>query len=228
MRRLRGASPKRPGRPLLVVAIAAAAGLAAGGATAQSRSTASCAKALPSPRFGHTLDIGLVSGTVIVTPPGRAPFKLGVQDRNIPIGSMLDTTHGRVDLRAAPPPGTAHTARVQDAEFYKGEFRVRQSARDQSTQVLLAGGDFGVCRAAHASAALPHRVLRLLGASGKGKFQTRGRYAAATVRGTVWTTTDYCDGTLVSVQKDVVSVLDLVRHKTVTVTAGHSYFARAI
>jgi hypothetical protein len=47
------------------------------------------------------------------------------------------------------------------------------------------------------------------------------------VRGTVWTTTDYCDGTLVSVQRGVVSVLDLVRHKTVTVTAGHSHFAKA-
>jgi hypothetical protein len=223
---------------LLVLAVAAAGALAAGAATAQPRSTTAGAKALPSPRFGHTLDIGLVSGTVIITPPGRAPFKLGVQDRNIPIGSLLDTTRGRVDLRAAPSPGTAHTARVQDAEFYKGMFRVRQSGRDQSTQVLLAGGDFGVCGGrtglqngrgpARASGALPHRVIRLLGASGKGKFQTRGRYAAATVRGTVWTTTDYCDGTLVSVQKDVVSVLDLVRHRTVTVTAGHSYFARAI
>ena len=58
---------------------------------------------------------------MIITPPGRAPFKLGVQDRNIPIGSVLDTTHGRVDLRAAPSPGNAHAARVQDAEFYKGK-----------------------------------------------------------------------------------------------------------
>jgi hypothetical protein len=47
------------------------------------------------------------------------------------------------------------------------------------------------------------------------------------VRGTVWTTTDYCDGTLVSVQRDVVSVRDFVRHKTITVTAGQSYFAMA-
>jgi hypothetical protein len=213
---------------LLAVAIAIAAALAAGAATARPPSAASGAKALPPPRFGHTLDIGLVSGTVIVTPPGRASFKLGVQDRNIPIGSLLDTTHGRIDLRAAPLPGTAQTARVQDAEFYKGKFRVRQPAGDQFTQVLLAGGDFSACGAVHSSAALPHRVIRLLGASGKGKFATRGRYAAATVRGTIWTTTDYCDGTLVSVQKDVVSVRDLVHHKTVTVTAGHSYFVRAL
>jgi hypothetical protein len=171
-----------------------------------------------------------VSGTVIITPPGKPSFKLGVQDRNIPIGSLLDTTHGRVDLRAAPLPGTAGAAKLQDAEFFKGKFRVRQTPGSQITDVLLAGGDTAECKpqiAAQASRALPHRVLRLLGASGKGRFRTRGRYAAATVRGTGWTTTDYCDGTLVSVQRDVVSVLDLVRHKTVTVTAGHSYFAKA-
>jgi len=172
----------------------------------------------------------LVSGTVIVTPPGKHPFKLGVQDRNIPIGSLLDTTHGRVDLRAAPSPGTAGTAQVQDAEFYKGKFQVRQAPGSHVTDVLLVGGNTAACTvqtSARATRALSHRILRLLGASGKGRFRTRGRYAAATVRGTVWTTTDYCDGTLVSVQRGVVSVRDLVRHKTLTVTAGHSYFAKA-
>ena len=204
-------------------------------AVADAQPVRTAAKALPPPRFGHTLDIGLVSGTVIVTPPGRQPFKLGVQDRIIPVGSLLDTTHGRIDLRAAPFPasttGTGRTAKVEDAEFYTGKFTVRQRAGTGVTQILLAGGNPSVCsqtaRSPAQRRALPHRVLRLLGASGSGKFQTRGRYAAATVRGTVWTTTDYCDGTLVSVQRDVVSVRDLVHHKTVTVTSGHSYFARA-
>jgi hypothetical protein len=212
------------------VGLVSVASLWAAVAHAQQPRTAAPARSVPPPRFGHTLDIGLVSGTVIITPPGKKAFKLGVQDQNIPIGSLLDTTHGRVDLRAAPPPGTAGTARVEDAEFYKGKFRVRQPAGANLTQVLLAGGNTAICTShtgAQAARALPHRVLRRLGASGKGKFQTRGRYAAATVRGTVWTTTDYCDGTLVSVQRDVVSVLDLVRQKTVTVTAGHRYFAKA-
>jgi hypothetical protein len=176
----------------------------------------------------------LVSGTVIVTPPGKKPFELGVQDQNIPIGSLLDTTRGRVDLRAAPPAsmtGTARAANVEDAEFYKGKFTVRQPAGAAVTQIRLAGGNRSVCsetaKPPAQRRALSHRVLRLLGASGHGKFQTRGRYAAATVRGTIWTTTDYCDGTRVSVQRDVVSVQDFVRHTTVTVTAGHSYFAKA-
>jgi hypothetical protein len=168
---------------------------------------------------------------VIITPPGGKAFKLGVQDQNIPIGSLLDTTHGCVDLRAAPPPRSAATTTLQDAEFFKGEFTVRQPAGANATEVLLVGGKAAACSvtgAAHAARrSLPHRVLRLLGASGTGKFRTRGRYAAATVRGTAWTTTDYCDGTLVSVQRDTVSVLDLVRHKTIRLTAGQRYFVRA-
>jgi hypothetical protein len=71
-------------------------------------------------------------------------------------------------------------------------------------------------------------VLRLLHASGSGRFQTSGRYAAATVRGTIWLTEDFCDGTLIQVARGVVSVQDLVTHATVTVTAGHSFFARMV
>ena len=99
---------------------------------------------LPPPRFGHSVDIGLVSGTVIVTPPGGHSFQLGTQDRNIPVGSVIDTTHGRVDLRTAPPPASgaagAATARVEDAQFYDGAFRVAQSASRPVAQIRLAGG----------------------------------------------------------------------------------------
>jgi hypothetical protein len=214
------------------VGLVAIASLWAAVAQAQAPSRAASAASLPPPRFGHTVDIGLVSGTVIVTPPGKKPFKLGVQDRNIPVRSLLDTTHGRVDLRAAPSPASsAATAKVDDAEFYDGKFTVRQPAGAVVTQILLAGGSPSVCPVTAASRsarkALSHRVLRLLGASGHGKFRTRGRYAAATVRGTIWTTTDYCDGTLVRVQRGVVAVQDFVRRKTITVKAGHSYFAKA-
>src|ERR1700761_2730712 len=103
------------------VGLVAIASLWAAVADAQPPGAAAPARTLSPPRFGHTLDIGLVSGTVIVTPPGKKPFKLGVQDQNIPIGSLLDTTRGRVDLRAAAAAGSATgvatTAKVEDAEF---------------------------------------------------------------------------------------------------------------
>jgi hypothetical protein len=49
------------------------------------------------------------------------------------------------------------------------------------------------------------RVRRLWG-DGKGRFRTRGRYGAGTVRGTKWLTKDRCDGTLVRVVRGRVAV----------------------
>jgi ferric-dicitrate binding protein FerR (iron transport regulator) len=67
--------------------------------------------------------------------------------------------------------------------------------------------------------------VRRLWGDGSGSFRSRGRYSSATVRGTVWLTEDYCNGTLIKVQEGAVTVRDLVKNKTVTVTAGKSYFA---
>ena len=64
--------------------------------------------------------------------------------------------------------------------------------------------------------------------SAKGKFRTKGRYAAATVRGTKWTIADRCDGTLTHDLTDSVVVNDFVRHKTIVLHAGQSYLAKAV
>ena len=77
------------------------------------------------------------------------------------------------------------------------------------------------------AAALSSRTLQLLHASGHGKFTTKGRYSAATVRGTIWTIADRCDGTLVHDVTDSVSVNDFVHHKTIILHAGQSYLAKA-
>ena len=54
-------------------------------------------------------------------------------------------------------------------------------------------------------------MLQLLHSKRKGKFRTKGRYAAATVRGTKWTIADRCDGTLTHDLTDSVVVNDFVR-----------------
>ena len=69
-------------------------------------------------------------------------------------------------------------------------------------------------------------VWRLWG-DGKGRFRTKGKYGAATVRGTKWLTEDRCRSTLVRVKRGKVSVRDAVKRKTVLVTKGRSYVARA-
>jgi hypothetical protein len=67
----------------------------------------------------------------------------------------------------------------------------------------------------------PKPTQRLWG-SGKGKFTTKGKYAAATVRGTIWLIADYSDHTLVTVKRGLVAVRDLVTGKTKLVPAGNS------
>jgi hypothetical protein len=78
-----------------------------------------------------------------------------------------------------------------------------------------------------AQAALSRKILQTLHASERrGRFSTRGRYSAATVRGTNWNTIDRCTGTSTVVNVGVVSVQDFARHRTVIVLAGHHYLAR--
>ena len=60
-----------------------------------------------------------------------------------------------------------------------------------------------------------------------GVFAPRGRYSAATVRGTIWDTIDRCDGTLTKVKRGVVVVRDNRKRRNITVRAGKSYLARA-
>jgi hypothetical protein len=140
------------------------------------------------------------------------------------VNSTVDTTRGVVTLTSVAPGGG-----LQTANFAGGVFRVSKTTA-AATQLTLAGGNFGVCNARRTAAKpRPKRrttVVRRLWGNGKGRFATAGRYAAATVRGTVWRTDDRCDGTLVFVKRGRVAVFDRRRHRTVIVTAGHSYLAR--
>jgi hypothetical protein len=72
------------------------------------------------------------------------------------------------------------------------------------------------------------RRVRKLWGDGRGRFRTRGRYGAATVRGTKWLTLDRCDGTKVRVVRGKVSVQDLVRpnRRPQLVKAGGKAFVR--
>ena len=69
--------------------------------------------------------------------------------------------------------------------------------------------------------------MRKLWSEGHGHYSTKGNYAAGAVLGTRWLTEDLCQGTLIRVVTDRVAVTNLVNHHHVTVSAGHSYFAKA-
>jgi hypothetical protein len=186
---------------------------------------------------GKSVAIGLVSGKVFYKSPTGRRTQLKA-DTNIPVGSQIDTRRGRVELTSA---ATGTGATTQKSDFYQGTFKVKQSvpkgnrAAALTTDITLAGeASRSQCASARGASAAavskkkgPHAVLGKLWGNGKGKFRTNGKYSSATVRGTIWLTTDRCDGTLTTVRRGTVSVRDLRRHKTVTVKAGHSYLARA-
>jgi hypothetical protein len=173
---------------------------------------------LPPPEQGKTGNAAPVSGKVLVRLPGTNKFVPLDQAAQIPVGSELDTTKGRVRLTTA-----AGSTATQTSDFYQGRFLFQQGVKNPLVTLPLSGPLACGKRLDSASAG---KKKRKLWGSGKGKYRTKGKNASATVRGTIWLTQDTCAGTLVSVKRGVVDVLDFKRHKHVLVKAGHSYFAK--
>jgi WD40-like Beta Propeller Repeat len=157
--------------------------------------------------------------------PGFVPLRGAA---TIPMGSVLDTQEGRVSLTSAAD----LRRRTQRAEFYSGIFALTQRrAKRPITDIRVRAAGYrtscgtggGEARAAQRSR---KRLGRLWG-KGKGRFRTRGRFSAATVRGTTWLTEERCDGTRTSVETGTVAVYDRGRRTTVLVRAHDSYLARA-
>ena len=173
----------------------------------------------PPPVVGVTVNVEPVAGTVLVRLPGTDRFVPLSSLASIPVGSTVDVTAGTVRLTQARPEGTR-----ESAEFYEGVFTILQSRAAEAVAVLrLEGGDFSECGGT--SAFFAEKPKRKLWGAGKGKFRTRGRFSAATVRGTTWYTADACDGTLTRVTEGSVTVTDFVRGVDVVVAAGQSYLA---
>jgi hypothetical protein len=126
----------------------------------------------------------------------------------------------RTDHIVAPALGIASSADAASAQF-----RVQQAAAGGLTTLALVGGDFSTC--SRSLSAANSKPVRQLWGSAKGVFRTTGRFASASVRGTFWLIQDRCDGTLTQVVEGTVDVLDSVRKKTVSVSAGQSYLALA-
>jgi hypothetical protein len=193
------------------------------------------------PVFGKSVAASVVSGQVFVLVPGtghiaQAGSTKGVgfvpltTARMLPVGSIVDTTSGVMRLKSAVNTRGA----TQSGDFGAGVFQILQNRREKGlTELRLVVGRSAIqaCTTlkAHSAATKPlaTRVLNLLRAKVKGKFRTRGRYSSATVRGTQWTTTDRCDGTLTRVTRGSVVVRDLRRNRQIILRAGKSYLAKA-
>ena len=170
------------------------------------------------PKLGQSVDLGPVSGQVLLRLPPSATFEPLVTAREVPVGSQLDVAHGSVVVQAP----TLITGILQAGVFDGGLFQIVQSqALGGLVELKLQSATTARCVAGTSS-----QVLDLLHSNVNGRFETQGRYSAATVRGTEWTTSDQCNGTLTRVQRGVVDVRDLRTGRTVSISAGQSYLAR--
>jgi hypothetical protein len=174
----------------------------------------------PVPVFHKTVVVKVVSGRVGIRRPGsKTDVDLQGSD-DIPLGSLVDTGEGVVELSSVAKAG----GKPQTARFYEGVFKVTQSG---SVTVLGLAEPLASCRGARrAGVAAAKKKKRHLWGDGKGSFRTTGKYSSATVRGTKWLVQDSCAGTLTRVVRGTVTVRDTVKHKTVIVRAGKSYLAR--
>lgn len=156
------------------------------------------ARAAVAPVLARAVLVSRVSGVVTVEARGsHVFFVVSGARRVVPVGSTVDATHGKVELVTADTtPG-----KTQYGFFAGGAFIVTQDRSGLASLGLVGGRAAGVLcgrrRGRAYGAAISSDVLRLLHGSAHGRFRTRGRYAAATVRGTQWTTSDTCQGTTI-------------------------------
>jgi hypothetical protein len=206
---------------------------------------------LSPPTLGKNVNVYPVSGQVFIALPvtGHAslagladPLEAAIESlskglkfiplteaRQIPLGSVLDTVAGVARVTTA----TASVGKLQFGDFGAGIFKLLQARKQKGLaelDIMDAHSARQVCatlgKRAAVAAKLSSKVLGRLNANAHGKFSTKGQYSAATVRGTVWSVANQCDGTLTKVQRGVVSVRDFVRRKTITLFTGQHYLAR--
>jgi hypothetical protein len=175
------------------------------------------------PVLGRSATVAAVSGTVMVELPGADTYLPLDRPSTVPVGSTIDASKGRIRLTNVRD----GSGKLQTGTFWGGSFTIHQTRTKRALTVMtLAPPTCTKARQLASASANAPRVRNLWAHDNHGRFVTRGHSAIATVRGTTWLTQERCNGTLVKVSQGSVSVRDLVRHRTVIVSAGQSYLAR--
>lgn len=184
----------------------------------------------PRPVAGQTFNVEPVDGTIELQCPGEDQSSRLTSFKQIPMGCLVNTRHGTIALTSSK----GSSGDLQDADFWGGVFVVTQKeGDDQEVELKLAGKRMcekrstarknGVARASGSK-----RGGRRAWGSGKGNYETSGSYGSATVRGTTWLVVDRCDAsTLIRVAEGTVWARDFLKDKTVVLTEGEQYIAKA-
>lgn len=208
----------------------------------------------PAPTLAKTFNVATVSGVVFIKLPNKhhaaadgitkgAGFIPLTEARQLPPGTQVDARQGGLKLIAAAA-SVQHIGKTQNGTFSGGLFKITSQVRSGIQEglttltlqedVFPGSPSYKSCSAHTAGGfdrlafpAISKRILQALHASVHGRFRTRGRFAAGTVRGTAWQIDDRCDGTWQRVNRGIVDVFDFHLRTTIPVRAGHVYLAKA-
>jgi hypothetical protein len=165
--------------------------------------------------------------TARVSPAAAAGFVKLTEAKQLPLGTTFDTSKGTLQLRSSAGAGKP----LQDGHFRGGLFITSQTKKNPLTTLSMTGGGLDKCASPLpkggsrkvVAAATRRRTLR---GRTSGRFSSRGRNSTATTRGTEWTMTDTCRGTLTTVKQGSVIVRDLTLGKNKVLKKGQKYLAR--
>ncbi len=180
------------------------------------------------PIAGESVDVETVEGVVELQCPGEDSYSKLSSFKQIPLGCLINTRNGTVNLTASKG-----TGEVQGGHFWGGVFIVSQKPGENQEVVLTLAGR-RMCERRKLGNGRVRELSgkggsgRKLWGSGKGNFKTSGNYGSATVRGTTWLVVDRCDSsTLFKVGEGTVWVSDFVTGKSLVLTTGQQYIAKA-
>ncbi len=184
----------------------------------------------PQPEAGKTFNVEPVAGTIELQCPGESEYSRLTSFKQVPMGCLVNTRHGTIALASSK----GSSGELQNADFWGGVFVVGQNEGDnQQVELKLAGKrmcekrnprtDRSVARSSRSRSG-----GRRAWGSGKGNYTTSGSYGSATVRGTTWLVVDRCNAsTLIKVAEGTVWARDFLTGKTVVLTEGEQYIAKA-
>ena len=186
---------------------------------------------LPAPLENRSINLLPVRGVVRVRYPGSKVSVQLTDPIQVPPDTGVNAEEGFVTLLS----DSSGNGDPQSTTLWNDGFRVdytrvlhpeergeKGRAKRPITELTLRGGP-GSCGGGPARAA---RKGKGLWAKGKGRFRTRGRFGAGTVRGTQWFTRETCDGTLFKVRSGVVTVSDFTIDRSFAVRSGGSYLVQ--
>jgi hypothetical protein len=174
------------------------------------------------PVFAQSIEAIPLAGHVSFTAPGMSPAPLLVAQQ-LPVGSIVDASGGRVRLIAADPSGATHSG-----EFYRGAFTINQPSAEAGVVELRLAGPALACGGASTAKAPGGRNVwgkadpsySSNGYSARTRPRPPKHYAqdaAASV--TTWNTADACVSgqptTAVVVTQGAVAVTNPISHKPV-------------